>query len=318
MTVRPQQGPEWRDFERLVARIEADASPLGITVKSPDRIRCKITGRLREVDASIRSRIGTAEVLVTIECRRRSKVQDVTWIEQLAAKQAAIGADRTIAVSASGFSEDAQRIASRCGISLRKLSEVTVEEINNLLRLDFVLFWHRSCAVARVGVRKFRSLDWQMPDPNGVDFTLPKDTDPRARIFHNTETGATWSLNDLWHQLHEATDPFTGIEKGRPPVFRTACFPYPGTVTVGMADGSCLLLGDVLLTVALWIEHEQVTLQAARKVEYASDGIPALQRVEFISRRHKANDWRISLQMPKASDGVTDLRTSGEWPDTKR
>jgi hypothetical protein len=83
MIARRRQDPEWREFERLVARIEADAGPRGMIVTSPDRIRCNVTGRLREVDASIRSRIGTAEMLITIECRRRATIQDVTWIEQL-------------------------------------------------------------------------------------------------------------------------------------------------------------------------------------------------------------------------------------------
>src|SRR5690349_13130079 len=108
MNGRRQPKTEWREFEKLIARIEADAGPLGIALKSPDRLRCKVTGRLREVDASIRSRIGTTDVLITIECRRRSKAQDVRWIEQLAAKKLAIGADRTIAVSSSGFSDEAE------------------------------------------------------------------------------------------------------------------------------------------------------------------------------------------------------------------
>jgi hypothetical protein len=75
MTARRRRDPEWREFERLIARIEADAGPKGLIVKSPDRIRCKLTRRLREVDASIRAKIGTTEMLVTIECRRRTKIQ---------------------------------------------------------------------------------------------------------------------------------------------------------------------------------------------------------------------------------------------------
>jgi hypothetical protein len=265
----------------------------------------------------MRSRIGTVDVLVTIECRRRSTVQDVTWIEQLATKKEAVGASHTIAVSASGFSQDAQRIASLYGISLRKLADIAIEDINALLRLDFVLFWHKSCAVARVGIRKFRSLDWQAPDPDAVDFTLPMNTDPLAPIFRNTETTATWSLNDLWRQIQEATNPFAGIEKAQRPVFRTACSPYPGTVTVETVDGPCLL-GDVLLTVALWIEAEQVTLDDARKVEYTSEDIQPLQRVEFTSQRRPAGDLRISLQMPKTAADIAALRTGGEWPDIKK
>src|SRR3546814_447 len=151
MTAVHRKEPEWREFERLVARIEADAGPRGMTVTSPDRIRCKTTGRLREVDASIRSRTGTVEMLVTIECRRRTNIQDVTWIEQLVTKKHAIGADHTIAVSASGFSENAQKIADQNGISLRIISDVGIEDINALLRLDFVVFWHKACAITRVG-----------------------------------------------------------------------------------------------------------------------------------------------------------------------
>ena len=315
--MRRPQNPEWREFERLIARIETDAGPLGITVKSPDRIRCKMTGRLREVDASIRSRIGTVEMLITVECRRRSKVQDVTWIEQLAAKKMSVGADRTIAVSASGFSVDAEKIADLRGISLRKLSDISVADINTLLRLDFVLFWHKSCAIARVGIRKFRSLDWKMPDPQDVDFPLPEDIDPLAPIFCHTETGTSWSLNDLWHQIQKTADPFDGIQKAQPPVFWTACFPYPGTVTVATADGPCLL-GDVLLTVALWIEAEQVTLDAAHKVEYASEKMSAIQRVEFASQRRKMNEWRISLQIEKDSEDIADLRTGGDRPNSEK
>jgi hypothetical protein len=316
VTTPRRQDPEWREFERLVARIEADAGPRGMVVTSPDRVRCKITGRLREVDASIRSRIGTAEMLITIECRRRATVQDVTWIEQLSTKKKAIGADRTIAVSAAGFTEAAKAVADQNGISLRKLSDITTDDINSLLHLDFVLFWHKACAISRVGIRKFRSLDWRMPSPEDVDFVLPAETDPFAPIFRNNETGGTWSLNDLWHQLQEATDPFEGVEKAQPPTFRTACFPYPGTVTIASADGPCLL-GDVIVSVALWIEAEQVLLDAAKKVEYASDERSAIHRVEFASRRSKEKDWRISLQMPKNSTDISDLRTSGNWPDSE-
>src|SRR3546814_7359271 len=79
-------------------------------------------------------------MLVTIECRRRTNIQDVTWIEQLVTKKHAIGADHTIAVSASGFSENAQKIADQNGISLRIISDVGIEDINALQRLDFVVF----------------------------------------------------------------------------------------------------------------------------------------------------------------------------------
>lgn len=308
--------PDWRQFEQLVARIEADAGPLGLTVTSPDHIRCRTTGRLREVDASVRTRVGSSNILITIECRKRSVKQDVTWIEQLSTKKNAIGAAHTIAVSSSGFSQEAEAMALHHGIDLRRLSEVSAAEISKLIKIDFVLFTHPRCAIAHVGIRLFKSLDWTVPDPESVDLALPPTTNPFSPIFRNTETGATWSLNDLWLQLQEATNPFADIEKGHAPVVKTACFPFPGNVTVMTPDGS-KKIGDVLLSVALSFEVEQVDLESAKKVEYTSLDGSAIQRVEFASRKAAAEDWRLSLQVPRDTEDITQVRIRGNWPRPK-
>lgn len=315
MNVRRHQNPEWREFERLVARIEADAGPTGMVVKSPDRIKCRVTGQPREVDASIRMRAGTSKLLITIECRRRSKKQDVTWIEQLVAKRQAIGADHTIAVSASGFSPEAEAAARQHGISLRRTSEFSAEDINKLLKLDFVIFWHKACTVVGIGIRTFRPIESGTEPPDEFDFTLPEDTNLFAPIFRNTDDGSTWSLNDIWKEAQAAQDPFRNIPKGAPPIIRTARITYSGDVTIDCGTGSHLL-GYVFLGVALWIEPEVVPLEDALRVEYGSSEGPPIQRVEFASKRTLPRDWRISLQMPKESTDITDLRTGGNWPDS--
>lgn len=308
-----QSSPDWRQFEQLVARIEADAGPLGITVTSPDRIRCKITGRLREVDVSLRTKVGTSTILVTIECRKRRPKQDVTWIEQLATKKSNIGASRTIAVSSAGFSAEAEAMALHHGIDLRRLSEVSAADINKLMKLDFVLFTHKRCTLVRVAIRLFRSPDWTMPNPDEVDFVLPPDTDPHYRLFTNAETGTHWSLNDLRLQLQEATDPFAGIAKGGKAEIKTACFSYPGTVTVETSEGP-KRIGDVLLSVALSLEVEQIDFGSAKTIEYADTDGSTLQRVEFASREPGMDDWRISLQMPKDANDLEQLRTRLDQP----
>jgi hypothetical protein len=126
---------QWREFEQLVARLERLLAPEGATVKSPDRIQDKITGTWREVDASIRCQIGTVPILITIECRDRSGVQDVTWIEQLASKRDSIGAAKTIAVTSSNFTGPAIESARHKGIEIRLISDVTDEEIKGLVMI---------------------------------------------------------------------------------------------------------------------------------------------------------------------------------------
>jgi hypothetical protein len=125
------QTKDWREFERLVSRIEEAAATHGAVVKSPDRIRDLTTGQLREVDASIRQKIGSAEILVTIECRQRSRIEDDTWIEQLATKRQKIGAARTIAVSSKGFSDSAIKSADQFGIDLRTLTGVNPSDLDS-------------------------------------------------------------------------------------------------------------------------------------------------------------------------------------------
>jgi len=119
-----------RDFEELIARIERLLSPIGAQIKSPDRLVDKITGQLREVDASVRVPEGKSFKIITIECRDHKKgKQDDRWIEQIVTKRDKLGVAKTIAVSSSGFSESAKRTAQHYGIELREMSRITDNEI---------------------------------------------------------------------------------------------------------------------------------------------------------------------------------------------
>lgn len=307
-----RRNQQWREFERLVARIEADADPHGIVVKSPDRVRCKDTGRLREVDATIRSKIGSSELLVTIECRDRSKVQDVTWIEQLASKKQAIGAALTIAVSSRGFSSDAEKIAARHGIMVRQTQELALSDLSPLLGLDLVVFWHKGCSCTGVAVRSFRQGEGDTrPEVDEADYYLPSDTDIFAEIFHDDAEGTRWSINSIWLEVQESLDPYAEIEKAAPAELRTARIHYPGTVSIETPKGS-MRLGHVFLGMAIWIEPEFVSIQDAQKTHYSDKGGVSIQRVEFSSTRTK--DWRISLQTHSEETDLADVRVGGSWP----
>ena len=86
--------------------------------------------------------------------------------------------------------------------------------------------------------------------------------DPHRSIFTNMDDGHSWSIDDLWIELQQATEPFADIAKGNPPASRTACCPYPSNVRVATPDGP-KVLGEVFLTVALLLEVEQITLAQA-------------------------------------------------------
>ncbi|WP_326914652.1 restriction endonuclease [Sphingopyxis chilensis] len=302
--------PEWRQFEQLVSRLEGDAADLGAIVRSPDRIPCRVTGRSREVDASLRTPDGS---LVTIECRKRRARQDVTWIEQLATKRRSIGAKRTIAVSASGFSEAAHAIACENAIELKELHELTEIDLHPFLGLDFVLFWHQRAEPVTIGLRFADGGEWTMPDPANVDFTFSHDTDLFAPIFRNIDEGHTWSLNDVWLQMQDAANPFAEARRGGPPIIRTAAFPYPRNVSVETPMG-VKMLGDVIMTVRLWFEDEPVGRADATKVAYGGRDDAGHHRIEFASLR-SADEQRVSLQTRIDANSIEEIKIGSAWPE---
>jgi hypothetical protein len=155
---------EWREFEELVSRIERILGPIGAVVTSPDRIRDSVTGKLRDVDASIRPQKDAPPVRV-LECRDRAGVQDVTWIEQIIGKTLGHGVP-TIAVSSTGFSKSAVTKANHYGIETRVISTLTQEEMIRWVRIVAVehVIFH-----PRIEERVFLWLYPETDDPNTID-----------------------------------------------------------------------------------------------------------------------------------------------------
>lgn len=86
----PRKG---RALEQLVAELERVLGPTDVTIQSPEFIIGRNSGKRREVDVSLRTKIGSSAMFVMIECRDRQGRQDVTWIEQVAMKQEDVGAN---------------------------------------------------------------------------------------------------------------------------------------------------------------------------------------------------------------------------------
>lgn len=199
------QSHEWREFEKLVARIERAAAPRGAVVTSPDRIRDLTTDQMREVDASIRSKLGTADILITIECRKRGCKADDTWIEQLATKRQKIGAAKTIAVSSTGFTRSATKSAKHFGIELRILSEVSATDIDGWFLPGGAVHVFRLIE----DIRCFVVLYEDSGEPSALGFYAP---DVEARAFYHAEHKSPFPIRD-YIPILEITHPemFSGV-----------------------------------------------------------------------------------------------------------
>ncbi len=137
-TKQDEEKPGWRKFEQLLKRIETFHAPKGAVVSSPDYLPDLVTKSLREVDATVRYKVGTVDVVIAFECRKRGTKGDVTWIEQLAQKRANLGISSTVAVSEKGFTKEAMIKAKHLGIKTRVLNKIEDFNIESALILEIV------------------------------------------------------------------------------------------------------------------------------------------------------------------------------------
>jgi hypothetical protein len=192
---------DWREFERLVAKIEGALAPVGAVVKTPDWIKPNIPGRKRQVDASIRCTVGSVPILITVECRKRKDKQDVTWIEQLVTKKQNIKAAKTVAVTAEGISEQATQLARIYGIEVRKMSEIAYDDIRKWIMIESIEHVAYRSTIERAVTPQLcpEAEDYGEPVPNLHPTVLGQMNSDAAhsRVFVRHSDSKSFSLKDI-------------------------------------------------------------------------------------------------------------------------
>jgi len=143
-----------REFEKLVAQVEGALVGQHAKVTSPDRIQDKdvATRHLREIDVSIRMKVGSAPTLVIIECRNRGRKQDVEWVEQVKAKRDSVGADKAIMVPSCGLTPLAQQKAAAYGIIVSRFNRITIDDIKSWFQAPGVTVENTQTAIRRADI----------------------------------------------------------------------------------------------------------------------------------------------------------------------
>ncbi|WP_301176653.1 restriction endonuclease [Actinomadura geliboluensis] len=105
------------DFQAVVYFVErhlaADA-----TVTESASLTDRVTGQDREVDVLITCHVAGHPIRIGIECRDRTRRDDVGWVEQMRAKHDDLPTDRLVLVSASGFTAAAAAKAGHYNIEV--------------------------------------------------------------------------------------------------------------------------------------------------------------------------------------------------------
>ena len=123
--------PKWQEFEELVAAIEEAAAPRGARVTRNDHLADIITGEMRQVDATIRFRAGSTDILILIECRDRDRTEDVRWIEGDGNEAEGTRRIKNHSCVLNRFTQPARAKAEHYGVDLRELAAINADEIDD-------------------------------------------------------------------------------------------------------------------------------------------------------------------------------------------
>jgi hypothetical protein len=192
-----------QDFEELIEKLEKILATNDIQVERNVQIYDDEIEDTRQIDVLLRIKTGAYEFIVIIECRDRSAVEDVIWIEQLAAKGKAVHASKTVAVSSSGFTKNAIKKARKNGIILRKIDDTIIADLAEWFKISKLEIVRNDVRVAGIS---FIASDNKAITPEQTQMIasqLNTDGSPSTSkpILRVPKTGRLVSIDDLWTEF---------------------------------------------------------------------------------------------------------------------
>ena len=129
--------PKWKRFEKLVAKLQKEISP-DAEVTLDDNIVGRRSGAERQIDISVRRKIGQFDILVVIDCKDLSRPVDVKVVEEFLGLVDDVGANKGSLVSSSGFSKAAKKRAKDAGVDIYKLVDAQNKEWHSYVAVPCV------------------------------------------------------------------------------------------------------------------------------------------------------------------------------------
>jgi len=134
-----EESPKWKRFEKKAFEIQKSLSAASADVKYHDSIYGGDSKRSRQIDISIRSRIGSYPVLIVVECKDHKTPVNVTHVENFIQKIRDVRANKGVMISGKGFTKAARNIAEQHDIDLRRLIDTETVEWGDDVSVPFLL-----------------------------------------------------------------------------------------------------------------------------------------------------------------------------------
>ncbi len=223
----------------------------------------------------------------------------------MASKKQKIGAAKTIAVSSSGFSDPAIKTASLYGIEIRRIEELSPEEILGWLKLGSVVH-----IVRHSTLKKYDANLWaEAGDKSsltlaaGVIQAFEEDL-VNAPVFKTRGNSKTLTVNDLWRAAQQQKpDVYEGVPEDGTKVRRNIRIELPkGLIYVETTEGP-RGVKTLLLGFDLFVERVETPAIMAEAYAYSDAGGPIVQATEYLTS-FLGQDLQITMQSEVGSNEV--------------
>ncbi len=119
--------PKWKRFEDLAAHIQQTLAP-GATVEQNIRVLGRRSGVSRDIDISVKTRVGQYDVFIAMDCKDYKRSVNVKDVEEFIGLLKDVAANKGAIVSPSGFTEAAKNRAVDAGVDLYRLLDAEAHD----------------------------------------------------------------------------------------------------------------------------------------------------------------------------------------------
>lgn len=133
---------KWQRFEKIVAEIQQELAPNAI-VTHDDKIMGHITETLRQVDVTVRQRIGQYNMLIAIDCKDYKRAVNINEVDQFIRLIEDIKANKGVMVAANGFSDTAKRVGAKAGLNLYRLIDTEAHDWQTYVSIPVICDFRR-------------------------------------------------------------------------------------------------------------------------------------------------------------------------------
>jgi hypothetical protein len=173
---------KWRRFEKLVARVQQELAPNALVTHN-DKIRGHNSGELRQVDISVKQKVGQYDILIAIDCKDYKVPVNVKRVEEFSGLIEDIQANKGAMVAANGFTETAKRIGEKAGLDLYRLVDAEAHDWQAYISIPVLCDFRR--------IQKYRFII-----PNSVASFLPS-MDPNEIVVYGLDYAQQVTIKDL-------------------------------------------------------------------------------------------------------------------------